>query len=58
MSSSYGEHLKVTIDGHSHGPSVKVTIEGLPEGMVIDYRELDEFLRRRSALKEDMANTT
>ena len=44
MSSSYGEHLKVTIDGHSHGPSVKVTIEGLPEGMVIDYRELDEFL--------------
>lgn len=58
MSSSYGEHLKVTIDGHSHGPSVKVTIEGLPEGMVIDYRELDEFLRRRSALKEDMAEYT
>ena len=58
MSSSYGEHLKVTIDGHSHGPSVKVIIEGLPEGMVIDYRELDEFLRRRSALKEDMAEYT
>ena len=58
MSSSYGEHLKVTIDGRSHGPSVKVTIEGLPEGMVIDYRELDEFLRRRSALKEEMAEYT
>ena len=58
MSSSYGEHLKVTIEGRSHGPSVKVTIEGLPEGMVIDYKELDEFLRRRSALKEDMSEYT
>lgn len=58
MASSYGEHLKVTIDGRSHGPSVKVTIEGLPEGMVIDYRELDEFLRRRSALKEETAEYT
>ena len=51
MSSTYGEHLKVTIDGTSHGPSVKVSVEGIPEGTVIDYRELDEFLRRRSALK-------
>ena len=58
MSSTYGEHLKVTINGTSHGPSVEVTIEGLPEGMVIDYRELDEFLRRRSALKEDMTEYT
>ena len=58
MSSTYGEHLKVTIDGRSHGPAVKVTIEGLPEGMVIDYRELDGFLRRRSALKEDMTEYT
>ena len=44
MASTYGEHLKVTIDGRSHGPSVNVTIEGLPEGTVIDYRELDDFL--------------
>ena len=48
MSSTYGEHLKVTIDGTSHGPSVKVSVEGIPEGTVIDYRELDEFLRRSS----------
>lgn len=58
MSSTYGEHLKVTIDGTSHGPSVSVIIEGVPEGTVIDYKELDEFLRRRSALKEDMAEYT
>ena len=58
MSSTYGEHLKVTIDGTSHGPSVKVSVEGIPEGTVIDYRELDEFLRRRSALNEDMSEYT
>ena len=53
MASTYGEHLKVTIGGESHGPSVRVDIEGVPEGTVIDYRELDDFLRRRSALNED-----
>ena len=55
MSSTYGEHLKVTIEGRSHGPSVKVEITGVPEGTIIDYRELDDFLRRRSPLNEDIA---
>ena len=58
MASTYGEHLKVTIDGESHGPSVKVAIEGIPEGMVIDYRELDDFLRRRSAMNENLTEYT
>ncbi len=58
MASTYGKHLKVTIDGRSHGPSVGVRIEGLPEGTIIDYRELDDFLRRRSALKEEHSELT
>ena len=58
MASTYGKHLKVTIDGRSHGPSVGVRIEGLPEGTIIDYRELDDFLRRRSALKEEHSEFT
>lgn len=58
MASTYGEHLKVTIAGESHGPSVRVDIEGVPEGTVIDYRELDDFLRRRSALNEDTKELT
>ncbi|MBQ4271051.1 MAG: chorismate synthase, partial [Clostridiales bacterium] len=44
--------------GESHGPSVRVDIEGVPEGTVIDYRELDDFLRRRSALNEDTEELT
>ena len=54
MASTYGKHLKVTLEGESHGPSIKVTIDGIPEGTVIDYRELDDFLRRRSPINEDL----
>ena len=55
MASTYGKHIKVTIEGESHGPSIKVDIQGLPEGTVIDYRELDDFLRRRSPRNEETA---
>ena len=55
MASTYGKNLKVTIEGESHGPSIKADIEGIPEGTVIDYRELDEFLTRRSPRNDDIA---
>lgn len=54
MASTYGRKYKVQIDGKSHGESVKVRIEGVPEGTVIDYSELDDFLRRRSPLNEQL----
>ena len=55
MASTYGKRLKVKLEGESHGPSIKVDITGVPEGTVIDYRELDDFLRRRSPRNEDVA---
>ncbi len=55
MASTYGKHLKVKLEGESHGPSIKVDITGVPEGTVIDYRELDDFLRRRSPRNEDVS---
>lgn len=48
MSSVYGEALKVSIFGQSHGPAVGVTIDGLPAGFPIDMEALAAFLRRRS----------
>ena len=54
MASTYGRKFKVKIDGTSHGDSIKVRIEGVPEGTVIDYGELDDFLRRRSPLNEEL----
>lgn len=48
MSSVYGEALKVSIFGQSHGPAIGVTIDGLPAGFPIDMEALAAFLRRRS----------
>lgn len=45
--STYGENFRVSISGTSHGNEILVTIDGVPEGTVIDYRELREFMERR-----------
>ncbi|MBR2748428.1 MAG: chorismate synthase [Firmicutes bacterium] len=49
MASTYGRRIKITVDGTSHGKAVTTEIRGIPEGTVIDYRELDAFMARRSA---------
>lgn len=48
MSSTYGENLRLTIFGQSHGPAIGVTVEGLPAGFAIDLESLHRFLRRRA----------
>lgn len=49
MSSTYGKNLKVCISGTSHGPEICVEIKGIPVGTVIDYKELSDFMSRRSS---------
>ena len=47
MSSSWGQQLKLSIFGQSHGEAIGVTIDGLPAGMEIDMpRLLAEMARR------------
>lgn len=48
MSSTYGENLRITLFGQSHGPAVGVTIEGLPAGLPLDPEALSAFLARRA----------
>ncbi len=55
MAGAYGKNFKVTLGGTSHGPEVNVRIEGVPEGTVIDYKELDYFMERRQAKGLDFA---
>ena len=45
---SYGENLKVTIFGESHGPAVGAVIEGIPAGETVDFEALRRFLQRRA----------
>ena len=48
MSSSYGNHVKITIFGQSHSAAIGVTIEGLPAGFSIDMEKLQVFMNRRA----------
>ncbi len=47
MSSNWGQQLKLSIFGQSHGEDIGVTLDGFPAGMTIDMdRLLSEMARR------------
>ena len=48
MSSTYGECLKLTIFGQSHGAAIGMTLDGIPAGMPVDAEKLQCFLNRRA----------
>ena len=56
MSSTYGENLRFTIFGQSHGPAIGVTVTGLPAGIPIDQEKLQAFLRRRAPGRSQTAS--
>ena len=47
MSSTYGEHLKPSIFGQSHGPAIGMTLDAIPAGLPVDFEKLQGFLNRR-----------
>ena len=44
---SFGEILKMTSFGESHGPALGVVLEGIPAGLKVDLSLLEQDLRRR-----------
>ena len=48
MSSTYGDNLKLTIFGQSHGAAIGMTLDGIPAGLPVDFDELQAFLNRRA----------
>lgn len=48
MHSTYGENLKLSIFGQSHGPAIGMTLDGIPAGLPVDVEELQAFLNRRA----------
>ncbi len=48
MASSFGENIKLSIFGTSHGPSIGMTLEGIPAGLPVDFDKLQAFLNRRA----------
>ena len=48
MSSTYGEKLKLSIFGQSHGPAIGLVLDGIPAGLPVDEQKLRAFLSRRA----------
>ena len=48
MSSTYGENLKLSIFGQSHGPAIGMTLDGIPAGLPVNFDMLQSFLNRRA----------
>ncbi len=53
MSSTYGEHLRLSIFGQSHGPAIGMTLDGIPAGLPVDLEALQTFLNRRAPGQND-----
>ena len=53
MSSTYGESLKLSIFGQSHGNAIGMTLDGIPAGLAVDTEVLQEFLNRRAPGQND-----
>lgn len=53
MSSTYGERLKLSIFGQSHGPAIGMTLDGIPAGLPVDMEKLQLFLNRRAPGQND-----
>lgn len=52
MSSTWGNHIKISIFGESHSKGIGIVIDGVPAGTVIDFSSLLLFMARRSSKAE------
>ena len=55
MSSIYGNKIKLTIFGQSHGNAIGMTLDGIPAGLPVNLVELQAFLNRRAPGQGDYA---
>ena len=57
MSSTYGQMIKLSIFGQSHGPAIGMTLDGVPAGLPVDEARLAQFLTRRAPGRSAMFTT-
>ena len=53
MSSTYGDSLKLSIFGQSHGAAIGMTLDGIPAGLPVNTDSLQTFLNRRAPGRND-----
>ena len=55
MSSTYGDKLKLSIFGQSHGAAIGMTLDAIPAGLPVDFESLQKFLNRRAPGQNDFS---
>ena len=45
---TFGENLRLTLFGESHGPAIGMTLDGLPAGAALDFDRIAQELARRA----------
>ena len=48
MSSFFGQHVRLSLFGQSHGEGIGITIDGFPAGMTVDMQALSAMMARRA----------
>ena len=57
MSSTYGEFIKLSVFGQSHGAAIGMTLDNVPAGLPVDFTKLHQFLNRRAPGQGDMTTS-
>ena len=57
MSSTYGDKIKISVFGESHGNGIGVVIDGLPAGFEVDFDRVLTQMARRAPGKDKTATS-
>lgn len=57
MSSTWGNRIKLSLFGESHGNAIGINIDGLPPGIELDLEEISFEMRRRAPGKDKLSTS-
>ena len=57
MSSCFGQSLRLSVFGQSHGPAIGMVLDGFPAGFSVDQEAVQRFLSRRAPGRQAYATT-
>lgn len=57
MSGTWGNNIKLSIFGESHGEAIGITLDGLPSGFQIDLEEINREMERRAPGRNAMSTS-
>jgi len=56
VSGIWGNKLKISIFGESHGKAIGVVLDGIPEGINIDFDIIDKEMERRASGRDEISS--